>query len=327
MTLDEFERELNQRLFRSVYLLLGPEDFLRRRVLQELKEKALPTESSEFNFTEFSARSASLRHILVAANTFPMMSPRRLVFVGDLESLKEADQEELVSYLRKPFERTLLVLTAHELDKRTTFYKSLKEHACVIELTKLKGYSLERWAEERIRDQGYRISSAAIKKLIDLAGSDLQTLSNEIEKLLLYCGTQKVIADSFVDLLVRGSRLHGIFELTGSLGRKDKRAALRLLGDLIESGEPSLMIVNMLARHFRQVLIVKELLNQGRAPAEIGSVAQIPSFILGDFIRQARATDMQKAANMYLCFAEADRRFKSTGVDERMFLEKIICAF
>jgi len=83
----------------------------------------------------------------------------------------------------------------------------------------------------------------------------------------------------------------------------------------------------MLVRHCRQVLIAKECLNQGRDAREIGNAAQIPQFILEQFLRQARTADSDSIQSVFLRLAEIDKKMKSSSVDGRMLLESIICAF
>jgi DNA polymerase-3 subunit delta len=324
MTLDELEKELARNVRHAVYLLLGPEEFLRQRALTLLRTKLLDECSLALNYSEFSASERPISEMLETANTFPMLSRVRIVLLSGLEAMDAPAQELLLDYVRQPSIRTALILNASELDKRTTFYKAIRDHSCVVELAKLKGYALSRWAEDWIRGRGYRISPAALKKLIDLAGSDLQTLANEIEKILIFCGDNKNIPDAAVEELVRGSRQHGIFELTEAVGRRDKARALHLLANLLNLGEQPLMILVMLARHFRQILIAKDLELQGKPPHEIGAAAQIPPFILDEFLAQARAMDQASAEGMYLRLAEADLRFKSSPTNQRTYLERII---
>lgn len=326
-TPDELEAELRRRTVRPVYLLLGPEEYLLERVLKQLKEAVLTSEAAVFNYAEFAATDGSLRESLDILNTFPMMAPRRMVVVDEIDALDEPEQEALSSYVRQPADRSVLVLVADNLDRRTTFYGMLKEKTCVVEFPKLKVFELQRWAEDFIRNQGYRISSDSIRKLVDLAGSDLRSLVNETEKLLIYCAGQKTIPDSAVDDSIGASRHHTIFELTDALGRRDRKKALRLLGNLMDSGENAQYITTMLARHFRQILIAKELLMQGRNSREIGTAAQIPPFLLDAFIRQVRAIDERVAERMYVRLANADFKLKSSGVEERLIFEHLICAF
>ncbi len=326
-SLEELEAELNRHQFHPVYLIMGPEEYLRRQAVLLLKQKVLSPDGVAFNYSEFSIQENAARQALEAAQTFPMMSARRLVRLTDVEHSTAADQELLLAYLDSPAARSVLLLTAEgELDRRTTFFRRLKEEACVVELLKLKGFALERWAERFFRSQGFRISQTSLKKAVDLAGEDLQTLVTELEKLLIYAGKEKVVPDSAVIDLISGSRQHTIFELTGALGRRDQANALCLLDNLIGSGEEPIAITTMVARHFRQILIAKDLLEQGRSARDAATAAQVPPFAQEEFMRHVRAIDRETAATMYRRLAEADYRFKSSPADKRMLLETLICS-
>jgi DNA polymerase-3 subunit delta len=252
------------------------------------------------------------------------MAPYRLVVVTEVEELPQAEQAPLLKYLDRPAGKAVLVLVAIDLDRRTGFYRALRDGACMIEFPKLKGYALERWAGDYIRSRGYRMSSAALRKVVDVAGSDMHSLVNEIEKLMLYAGREKEIPASAADDLVQGSRQHGIFELTGALGRKETQGALKLLANILETGEHPLVVVTMMARHFRQILVAKELLAQRRSQRDIASATGVPSFALDDFMRQVRLIEREDAERMYRKLAETDFRFKSSSIDQRMILEELI---
>jgi len=326
LTFDNFESEAGQGRFQPVYLLLGPEAYLMRRAISLFREKVVPPEARPFNMAEFTGRIENPGEIVEAANTFPMMSPRRFVLVTDVTALPEDGLALLADYARAPQPKSVLVLVADEMDRRGRFYRSMAECASVIECAKLKGAALERWTETLLAARGLRISPAARKKLVDLAGSDMISLANEVEKLILYVGTEKTVSETTIDELVESSRIHGIFELTAALGKRDGRSALRVLGNLVEFGENPLGILSMMARHFRQILIAQDLLKQGRPPAEIGRIARIPDFLLMDFLRQARGLNPKLARSMYLRLAETDLSIKSTSPDERMVLERLICS-
>ena len=105
----EFEQEIKKGVFRTVYFLHGPEEFLRRQALTLLRRSVLTPETLSFNYSEFSPRTSSIAEILGSAQTFPFGSPRRLVIVGDLEALLAEGQNELVTYLERPFQKTVLV--------------------------------------------------------------------------------------------------------------------------------------------------------------------------------------------------------------------------
>ena len=67
MTLWELEKELARGVLRSVYLLLGSEEFLRKSALQALRSTALKADAFALNYSEFSAKSDSVQDALAAA--------------------------------------------------------------------------------------------------------------------------------------------------------------------------------------------------------------------------------------------------------------------
>jgi DNA polymerase-3 subunit delta len=325
-SLEELENNWQSEASVRVCLILGPELYQCRMAVDFLKQKFLPPESFAFDYAEFSAVDSSVDQVLEAANTFPMISRKRFVLLTEADRLKDAEQEELLNSLDGLPPRCLLVIYAEDFDHRKKFYKTMRERHCVAEFRKLKGIALEQWARAFIQRHGYRCSSYAVKKIVDLAGSDLQMIAAELEKLLLYAGTERNIPDIAVEELVSASRQQGIFDFIGAIGRRDRVAALRSLANLISMGEHPLVIVSMLARHCRQVLIAKEYLAKGVHARDIGNAAQIPPFLLDIFLRQARAVDAARIHQAYIRLADMDRRLKSSSVDGRLLIESLICA-
>ncbi len=319
------KEEIGQRRFKPVYTLCGDEDYLIERALALFKTKTIPPEVLAFNYTEFSGKQASATEIVQCARTLPMLSEFRLIIVADLEAFNSADWEELASYVRTPNKKSVMVLRGTCLDRKTKNFKLLKEETCLLDFGKVKDSALERWASDFFRHRGVRISTVGLRKLIDLAGSSLQTLSVEAEKLILCAGREKAIEDQYIDELIQGSRQHGIFELTNALARRDRVAALRLLQNLLDSGEYPGYINSMIAWQLRRVLIAKEMLARGKSVADIASRLNVRSG-LEDFVRQVKAVSFESASRVYLRLAEVDDRMKSTNLDEKILLENLICS-
>lgn len=324
LNVDILREELKRQRFRPVYLLLGPELYLRNQAAGLFK-RLLQPELLAFNYAEFSGKSSTANEIVEAANTFPMMAQLRVVVVNDVDAVPEPEREALCSYLQSPSKRTILVLIASELDRRTAFARRVCEGSCLLEFPQLKDFALKSWADEYIRRRGRRISPAALGRLMDLAGSDMLSLVNEVEKLLLYAPESKEISESAIEQLVPSSRLHRLYELTDAIGRKDRRNAIRLMANLLESGEPALRISATLAGHFRQVLVARELLDSGEVDTRaIAAAAQVNPRWVENLIRTARLFDAATARQMCLRTAEIDRRLKSSGIDQKLILESLV---
>ncbi len=324
--LEALKKDLKSSPDRTLYLLLGPEQYQRQLGLEYIKNHLVPPEAAAFDSSIYSAKETPLDKIFETANTFPMLSDRRLVAVTELDKLAENQHEKFLKSLDLLLPRSMLVLVAGDLDRRKKLYKTIQDKGCVVEFRELKGKELARWVEAYAKERGYRISSGIAEKIVNLVGSDLQSLAGELEKVLLYKGKNAEIAEDALNDLVRDSRQHTIFELTDAIGMRNRAGALVLLAKLLGMGAEPLYIVTMLARNSRQVLIVKDCLQKGMPSRSIGSAAQIPPFLLEPFIRQARTMDLETVRKMHTGLHDIDKRLKSSSVDAQTLLEVFICA-
>jgi DNA polymerase-3 subunit delta len=325
-SIDALKKDLKSSCDRSFYLVLGPEQYQCQQAVNLIKSEILSPGTEEFDFCKYSAQDTPLDRIFETANTFPMLSKRRFVLVTELEKLAEREHEDLIQNLDSLSPTCMVLLVAEELDHRKKLYRTIRDKGCVAEFPKIKGEGLKRWVEDFVRDKGYLISSTTVGKITNLAGSDLQSLAGELEKLFLFSGKEKKITDATVDVLVRSSRQHGIFELIDAIGMRDRAGALASLSNLLVMGEYPPVIVAMMSRHSRQVLILKECLEKGMSAREAATAAQIPHFLLDKFVRQARAMKLETVHKMHIGLSEIDRRFKSSSVEVQILLEVFICA-
>ena len=138
LTRTELERSLREGL-RPLYLLLGPEIYLRRTAAQAIADAALSrTLLREFNESGFSLLSDPVQSAIAAAEQLPMMSDMRVVRIRDFARLRENDEDVLIRYLNNPSPSTVMIFTADELDKRKKSSKVLLDVCTVVEFLPLK---------------------------------------------------------------------------------------------------------------------------------------------------------------------------------------------
>src|SRR5215216_3852417 len=103
LTREELWRRLKAGKVEPLYLLFGPEDYLRDAAARAATDAALKGAAlREFNESTFSLTSADVQHALAAAEQLPMMAGRRVVRVTDFSKLREADEAALVRYVARP---------------------------------------------------------------------------------------------------------------------------------------------------------------------------------------------------------------------------------
>ena len=93
-----------------------------------------------------------------------------------------ATEDMLVKYLERPVESTVLIFIADDIDKRKKLAKSLMAGAA-FEFQPLKADELKAWIKSHLKKLGVEIEPRAGHLILEMVRSDLNTLTNELNKL------------------------------------------------------------------------------------------------------------------------------------------------
>jgi DNA polymerase-3 subunit delta len=268
------------------YLLHGEDEYSRSLFLAEKKAQLGDPTTADLNTTVLEGRKVTLDELIHNCDTVPFLAEKRLVIVNDLaarfEPRRGGEKEEseaekaflrdLGEYLsRMPDTARLVFVERKKISRGNPIYMCAldSKDGYVKEFTPRRGGALNRWIVDRVREKGGSIEPGAINLLAAFVGSDLRLLDQEIEKLLTHTGQERPIKERDVQLLVSYVQEANIFEMVDALGKRDSREAMRLLHRLLDDGQPPLYILHMIARQFRILLRIKELLGKGTSAADI----------------------------------------------------------
>ena len=107
-TYEEIARELKNRIYKPVYYLMGEESYYIDRISEYIAQTVLNENEKEFNQTIVYGADTDIATVINAAKRYPMMSKYQVVIVKEAQNIKNI--EELVYYLQKPLDSTILVL-------------------------------------------------------------------------------------------------------------------------------------------------------------------------------------------------------------------------
>ncbi len=337
LTREELWRELKAGKVGPLYLLFGPEDYLRDAAARALADAALKDSPlREFNESSFDLTSADVQHAIAAAEQMPMMGGRRVVSVTGFirkhprAPLSEADEGALVRYVTRPFESTTVIFVADALDKRLKLSKTLLDVCQSVEFAELKDAELAGWARDRLKHLGAHAEERALRQLIALAGPGVRRLATELEKLATAALTGGQITVEMVEELVGRSRELSNFELSDHLIARDRRRALDTLRKLLDDGAEPVMLLGLLASNFHRLALAKELMSRGAPEQEVFRVVNMPFGQRKEFLATARRADADELARRIGRIAEADLAIKTSlggGGDRgsRLQLEMLVC--
>lgn len=239
-----------------LYLVLGDDEYEKAEMASEFEE-VVDVDLRAFNVERFHGGDVSLRAILDATRTLPMMVPRRLVVVLRAERLLEPkresdsatrDADALLAFIKQPPSHATLVLVAGRLDERRRVTKRLLAKATVVRCGVLETvHDVQRWIRSRMKAQGLRISSDAVAVLAGRVGPDIARLRDAVERLILFSGDEPEILASDVPAVVGPAVSQDDWAVARAIEHGVSDVALRELGLMLESGAVPHMVLGQLA--------------------------------------------------------------------------------
>ena len=229
MSAEKIISNWKKKQYRPIYWLEGEEAYYIDMVVDFAEHQILHESEAGFNLTIFYGRDASWPDVLNACRRYPMFAERQVVLLKEAQHMKEIDRLE--PYFEHPLESTLFIIAYKEknYDKRTRFYKLLKEKAEILSSEKIKDQKIQEWIKQLIAGKGYSITSKASILLEEHIGNDLSRIENELEKLAINLKGRKDINEEDIERFIGISKEYNVFELQSAIARKDVSKALRII--------------------------------------------------------------------------------------------------
>lgn len=320
----ELERSLANNVG-PLYLLVGTERYLRQLTTQTITDIALSqTLLREFNESTFSLTSDPVQAAIAAADAMPMMSERRVVRIRDFGKLREADEEILIRYLTNPAPFTVMIFTADELDKRKKLTKALLDSCVVVDFSPLKDPVAKSWAKTYLKKLKTSIDDQVLSEIVNLVGTDVQTLANELDKLASAAVDTGRITMDLVDELIGRTRELSNFELGNHLLANNRKRALETLHRLLDDGAEPVMLIGLIAGNYHRLALAKHLLAKG-GREEVFRNISLPPFKRDAYIANLQRNDAARIARGLQLTAAADLAIKTSQATPRLQLELLVC--
>ena len=308
---DKILSDIRSGIFSPVYLLMGDEPYYPELICKAIIDNCLQDYEKDFNETICFGADVNAEQVITAARRFPMMAERQLVVVKEAQLMNGL--EELAIYCAEPLESTVLVILMHKAgaDKRKALYKSVMKIGTVVDSAALRDYEVPRWIESYYASRGLQIEPQAAQLLAESAGTDLQTIVVETDKMLknLPEGSKGVsVAD--VEKNVGISRQFSIFELTKELSYRNAAKAFKIAAHLGSSAKFAMpMAVSALFTHFNRILKYGALLSQGAYPSaeeKARALAGVNPYFYKEYDAAVKNYPLKSAMNVISLLCEYD---------------------
>jgi DNA polymerase-3 subunit delta len=301
----------------NIHAVVGSDEAEVKRAATELAQTLAPEDAGDFGLDVIDGAAdnaeqavARVRSAIEALQTLPFFGSTKLVwlknvnFLGDDSKSRSAAVQAALEELSVSIDSgcgpgVTLLISATEVDKRRSFYKTLIKRAELQVFERLDSgrAGWEEAASEIVRghakERKLEFNDDALSLFVLLTGGDTRQIDNELEKIDTYCSrsfppvghagaapadsqaagkmpiglaAQTAVPRITVELvreLVPPSRAGVIFELSNALATRDLELALRLLRRLLEQGEKAIgILLAAILPIVRNLLLAKDLMEQ-----------------------------------------------------------------
>jgi len=317
----------------------GKDDFSAHEALAALKAQLDTDGMLADNTLRVDGPSAKPDELLLLCQTAPFLSAHRLIVVhGLLARFERAERrgrrraqqdgglgawEPFVAALPSLPETTALVFIDGELSARNALLQAIRPHAQVREFKPLQQSEVAAWINARAPRHGVTLEARAVAALSQLVGNQLWTLDSELAKLGTYAAGRPV-TEADVRALVSLAREPNVFAMADAVVEGRAHDAAGLLLRLLAEGDSPQRLLAMLARHYRLLLLTKELQARRVAPQEIGTRLQVQGFVMQRLLKQAPAYSIDGLRAAYHKLLDADVSIKRGVFDDETALQLLI---
>lgn len=307
-------------------LFYGQDTYRLKQKIRELKAKFISASLGDTNLAVIDGQTATFDEIVRQTLALPFLAKSRLAVVENLLTLgKKEVQEKMTALLPKVPKSTVLVFTEEGApDRRTALFKKLNQPKQAQEFKLLEMPELIRWIKKETESRGAAIEAAAAQKLAEFVGNDLWRMSNELDKLTAY--SQRLTAKE-VELLVKSQTQSNIFDLIDAVANKNQVKATRELHRLLESGEAALYLLSMIVYQFRNLLMVKDLIERSKQTLSSWDLAKklgLHPFVAQKTLNQAGRYTFGELKNIYGRLLDFDLRIKTGKIEADTALDLLV---
>lgn len=310
-----------------VYVLLGSESLLVREAEQALRQAVASGPTAAFNHGVFTAPEDGAAGFVQAAGTLPMMAPRRLVELRQVQDAPVAVLDALLAYVQAPNPTTVLVVSGEKfpgavggVDRGTRIVNAVKKMGLVLKLDG-EGVDPVLFAQARAKELGARLERDAAALLVELVGGDLTLLAADVEKCAGFVGAGGVIDRASAGEVCASVAEADVWALTDALVTRDRDRALATLHRLLEDGEAPHKLLGSVAWQLRQVLVLQDAQRRG-IPEREANVRMPPQKVRA--VRELVARRPVSPSALLEEIAAVNRQMNSSRAGDRRVFEALI---
>jgi DNA polymerase-3 subunit delta len=303
-----------------IILLYGQDDYSSRGKLKEMVEQYKANKTGlDLKYVS----STDFSDLISENQQNSIFNEKKLLVVSNAFSDKNFKERFLKSYADLAKSQNIIVFLEDKLAANDAALKIFKKYGKCQEFAPLSGDKLKKWARGKFSAFKANISPGALNKLLESSDGDLWFLDNEIKKLSAYKG-ERPVEEKDIELLVKGKIETDIFKTIDAIALKNRKVALILLHKHIDKGESPLYLLSMINFQFRNLLVVKDLMEKGKPYYALAKLTKLHPFVVKKSYESAQRFSYPELKKIYQKIFQADLFIKTGKLSQEEALDMLI---
>lgn len=319
----------------NLYFLYGREPFLTKMYVDRIIKKSVGTEPFDFNLVKLEG-VADADALSEYVEGLPVFAEKKAVIVHDpdFEGMNKDTAERVLEIIKDVPETTVLVfyITNEEYDEKkippkvSKFIKEIDKHGTVSYMDAMQPSKLSELAIKKAAKQGIVISPADADYLVSRVCGSMVMVSDEMSKLISYCGTGGIIGRDIIDKLVVKQLDAEIYDLSAAINEGRKSDAYRIIGDLFDCRYQPEHIMTALSGSFIDYYRCKLAKSSGVSSEQTGEIFGYGkrAWVLRRVFSAVARLQIGYLRETVSILADADMQLKSSSCDSRTIIEQAV---
>ncbi len=205
------------------------------------------------------------------SNSLSLFAEKRII---DLRMMSTSSGKTggklLLQYAQNPPDDTILLISCGKLPasaQKSTWFQAFEKTGLVVQVWPLIGPQFLRWLDSRSKARGMQIDQAGITLLATRMEGNMLAAAQEIEKLYVLYGAQRIDAECILEAVGDSARFD-VFALVDSTLLGDPRRAYQILASLRREGVALPVVLWALMREIRVLAQISFAVERG-SPLEV----------------------------------------------------------
>lgn len=310
---------------KNFYLLYSNDGAILNKEINDL-EKKLDISDNDIIYYNID----DIDGIINEASTIGMFSLNKFIIINMDSYFKDKKDIPNINLLENYFDSynsnsyLVFVCNSDSIDSRKKIVNLIKKYGIVKKLEVNDNY-LNDYVNNYLKDNGYKINNGDVVYFINRVGNNINNVTNELDKLMLYKINDKIINRNDIDLLTVENIDDSIYDLVNCILKNDNEKAIKLYNNFINNGMDVNQIVAIIAAQIRLLYQVKRLYNSGKSNDEIAKILEFKSvyrvkYLLNDSYYYSESDLVKYLSKL----ADIDNAIKTSNGDGNMLMQLFI---